>query len=134
MTKKRTTPTEPHPYASLFPAVEGEQFKSLVASIKDRGFLPQFPIHLYQAKVLDGWTRHRAAKEAKAEPIYTEFQGDDAAALAFVCAANSVRRHLTNEQKRAVVAAILKQNAKLSDRHVAGMVGVSHPTVAAVRK
>jgi hypothetical protein len=127
-------PTEPHPFALLFPLVEGEQFQALVASMKAQGFLDQFPIYTYQGKVLEGWTRHRAAKEAGVAPIYKEFEGDDAAALAFVCASNSIRRHLTSEQKRTVIANVLKQNPKLSDRQIAGMVGVSHPTVADVRK
>jgi hypothetical protein len=127
-------PTEPHPFALLFPLVEGEAFKALVASIKAQGFLPQHPIYVYQDKLLEGWTRHRAAKEAKVEPVYKEFEGDDAAALAFVCASNSIRRHLTSEQKREVIARVLKQNPKLSDRQIAGMVGVDNKTVGAVRE
>jgi hypothetical protein len=126
-------PTKPHPFALLFPLVTGEAFKALVASMKAQGFLPQHPIYTYQGLILEGWTRHRAAKEAKVEPVYKEFEGDDAAALAFVCASNAVRRHLTTKQKREVIAKVLEQNPKLSDRQVAGMVGVSHVTVGAVR-
>src|SRR6266487_4849419 len=135
MAKCKTTdaPTEPHPFALLFPTVKGEAFKALVTSIKTQGFLPAFPIYVYQGQVLEGWTRHRAAKEAKVTPVYKEFTGDEAAALAFVCAANVLRRHLTTEQKRELIAKVLEQNPKLSDRKVAEMVGVSHPTVAAVR-
>jgi ParB-like chromosome segregation protein Spo0J len=128
-----TAPTEPHPFALLFPLVTGETFDGVVASIKERGFLIAFPIHTYQDKVLDGWTRFRAAKEAGVEPVYVPFDGDDAAALAFVCAANGPRRHLTQEQKREVVGNILKQDPKLADRQIARMVGASPTTVGTVR-
>ncbi len=133
-TGSATTPTEPHPFALLFPLVEGEAFEAVVASIKAQGFLPQFPIHTYQGKVLEGWTRHRAAAAAGVDAVYKEFEGDDAEALRFVCTANSLRRHLTSEQKREVVAGVLKQNPELANNAVAKMVGVSDKTVAAVRE
>jgi len=131
--RRAASDTMPHPFALLFPAVTGDALKALVTSIRERGFLPQFPIYTYQGKVLEGWTRHRASKEAGVEPIYKEFDGDDASALAFVCAANVVRRHLTSDQKREVVTGVLKQNPKLSDRQIASMVGVSPTTVGSVR-
>src|SRR5262245_3008568 len=131
MTKRK--PTESDPFALLFPAVEGEQFKGLVASFQAHGFLRQFPIHTSQGTVRDDRTRQRAEEDAGVEPVYHEFDGDDAAALAFVCAANAVRRHLTNEQKREVIAGVVKQNPELSDRQVARMVGVTPTTVGAVR-
>jgi predicted ArsR family transcriptional regulator len=44
-----------------------------------------------------------------------------------------VGRHLTTQQKREVIAKLLKANPEKSNRQIAGEVKVSHPTVAAVR-
>ena len=37
MTKRRPPPLEAHPLANLFPLIEGEEFDTLVASIKRNG-------------------------------------------------------------------------------------------------
>jgi hypothetical protein len=51
----------------------------------------------------------------------------------FVLSANIHRRHLTTEQKRELIAKVLKAKPDRSNLHVAKTVGVSHPTVAKVR-
>jgi hypothetical protein len=52
---------------------------------------------------------------------------------AFVISANFRRRHLNAEQKREVIAKLLKTQPEKSDRQIAEMLGVDHKTVASVR-
>lgn len=52
---------------------------------------------------------------------------------AYVVSANIRRRHLTAEQKREIIAELLRQKPERSDRATAQIVGVSHHTVASVR-
>ena len=54
--------------------------------------------------------------------------------FAFVISANIHRRHLTAEQKRKIVAQVLRADPERSNRQVAEMVKVGHPTVARVRQ
>ena len=53
---------------------------------------------------------------------------------AYVISTNIKRRHLTQEQKRELIAKLLKEKPGQSDRQVAKMVQVDHKTVAAVRQ
>jgi hypothetical protein len=47
-----------------------------------------------------------------------------------------VRKQLgwSREEKRQIAAEVLKENPQMSDRQIAAVVGVSHPTVAATRE
>jgi hypothetical protein len=69
----------------------------------------------------------------KIEPPTEEFEGDDAAALAFVISKNIHRRHLKAKEKREAIAALLKADPKKSDRQVAEMSKVSPTFVGKVR-
>src|SRR5215469_3602083 len=71
-----------HPLAKVFPLLEGAEFDRLVADIAAQDLLNS--ITLYQGKVLDGRNRFRACQAAGVAPRYVEFEGDDAAAAAFV--------------------------------------------------
>jgi Trp operon repressor len=51
-----------------------------------------------------------------------------------VISANIMRRHLPFAERTRIVAELLKLNPERSDRQVASTVGVSHPTVAKVRR
>jgi hypothetical protein len=51
----------------------------------------------------------------------------------FVISANFHRRHLDAEQKRVVIANLIKAHPDKSDRQIAEMIRVSHHTVASVR-
>ena len=53
--------------------------------------------------------------------------------IAWVLSANLHRRHLTNEQKTALIAKVLELKPNASDRQVAKETHTSHPTVAKVR-
>jgi N6-adenosine-specific RNA methylase IME4 len=104
-----------HPFANVFPLIEGDAFEALVADIKANGI--REPIVLLDGKILDGRNRYRAGVAAgvinadgmpetyrsdRVEPValYNPLWGDP---LAFVISANLHRRHLDDGQ-RAMVA------------------------------
>jgi ParB-like chromosome segregation protein Spo0J len=95
---------EYHPFADAFPMMTDQEYRELVADIKARG--QHEPIVRYQGKILDGRNRYKACRELGIKPIYNDFEGDDAAALAFVISMNLMRRH-QDETGRAMSAARL---------------------------
>ena len=98
------TPEE-HPYAALFPMVQGDEMRELAENIKTNRLLD--PIVRYQGKILDGRQRLAACKLAGVEPRFVEFEGDNAAAVQFVLAKNIHRRNLTKSQRAAIAADLL---------------------------
>jgi N6-adenosine-specific RNA methylase IME4/ParB-like chromosome segregation protein Spo0J len=88
-----------HPYASIFPLLEGEPFDNLVADIKANGLLQ--PITICENQILDGRNRFQACLAAGIEPWFVEYDGGDP--LGFVLSQNLHRRHL-DESQRAMVA------------------------------
>jgi ParB-like chromosome segregation protein Spo0J len=82
-----------HPFADIFPLMEGEEFDALVADIGANGQCESTTV--YQNKILDGRNRYRACRLLGIEPRLTPFVGDDKAARAFVFGKNLHRRHLT---------------------------------------
>lgn len=129
-----------HPYADLFPWIEGAAFDELKADIKKNGVLE--PIVFLDGAVLDGRNRYMAARDLGIEYPRVEFDGPDA--LAFVIAKNLARRHLDSSQ-RAMVAKRLetvkhggdrKQDASLHlDRSKAAeMLNVSARSIATAAK
>jgi len=124
-----------HPLACLFPLMEGEEFDALVADIRKNG--QREPIVLYQGKILDGRNRYNAClvagvglKISKHEDD-CPFIGDPAA---YVISKNIHRRHLTAEQRRDLIARLLKAAPEKSDRQIAETVKASPTTVGAVRR
>jgi chromosome segregation ATPase len=96
-----------HPYAEIFPLIEGDDFAALVADIKAHGLREK--IVTYNGKVLDGRNRFLACQKAKVDHKFKEFKGSDADALAFVMSLNDCRRHLSTSQ-RAMAASRHKQH------------------------
>jgi ParB-like chromosome segregation protein Spo0J len=95
---------ESHPLANLFPLLEGSEFEELVADIKANGLVE--PIVIFEDKILDGRNRYRACLAAGVEPAFRPFMGDDP--LAYIISLNLRRRHLTAEQKRELIAGLIK--------------------------
>jgi hypothetical protein len=78
------------------------ELEALAEDIAENG--QRHDIVLYQGAVLDGRNRLLACEKAGVDPRFTEYEGDDAGALALVISLNVQRRDLTAAQ-RAVVAA-----------------------------
>jgi hypothetical protein len=99
-----TTPPqyEFHPFANKFRMMTDAEYRDLVADIKAHG--EHEPIWLYQGKILDGRNRDKACRELGIKPNYSDFEGDDEQAEAFVYSMNVARRHL-DESQRAMHAA-----------------------------
>jgi hypothetical protein len=120
-----------HPLADIFPLMEGEEFDALVADIKANGL--QEDIVLYGGMILDGRNRYRACLAAGEPPHFAK--GDYAIndPVAYVISANIHRRHLTAEQKRDLIAKLLKAAPEKSDRQIAKTVKASPTFVGKVR-
>jgi ParB-like chromosome segregation protein Spo0J len=119
-----------HPLADIFPLMEGEEFDALVADIKANGLIS--PVVVHEDMILDGRNRYRACLEGGIEPTFRPYTGDDPAA--YVISANIHRRHLTTEQKRDLIARLVKAQPEKSDRQIAKTAKVHHETVGTVRK
>jgi N6-adenosine-specific RNA methylase IME4 len=102
---------KPHPAASLFPLLEGEEFDRLVADIKDHG--QREPCWVYKGLLLDGRNRWAACEKLGIEPKTREFHGDETGALSLAISLNVKRRHLTPGQRDMIGAAIEPMFAKL---------------------
>jgi ParB-like chromosome segregation protein Spo0J len=123
---------EPHPLSAIFPPISEEDFGKLAADIKLNDL--HQPIVRYQGKILDGNNRYRACELVKIAPKFADFNGDDAAARNYVISANIYRRHLSPDQRRDIIAALLKADPTQSNRQVAEQAKASHVTVGAVRE
>ena len=124
-----------HPLSNMFPLMQGEESDALVEDIRKNG--QREPIVLYQGKVLDGRNRHNACLAAEVGLKISKHEDDcpyigDPAA--YVISKNIHRRHLTAEQKRDLIAKLLKAEPKKSDRQIADTVKASPTTVGTVRR
>jgi ParB-like chromosome segregation protein Spo0J len=128
-----------HPLADIFPLMEGDAFAALVADVREHGVRER--ITLFEDMILDGRNRYRAWQECEGHTcdwhIFPSY-GDTPAkrredALAFVISANIHRRHLTAEQKRDLIAKLLKNSPEKSDRQIAKEIGASHTHVSNIR-
>jgi ParB-like chromosome segregation protein Spo0J len=123
---------EPHPFSAMFPPITAEDFDKLVDDIKKNGLLQA--IVVYQGKILDGNNRYRACLQARIKPRFTELvEAGDAQAQAYVISANIHRRHLSLEQRREIIATLLKADSTKSNRQIGETTKADHKTVGAVR-
>ena len=145
-----------HPAADLFPLMAPDELKALGEDIKKNGLTSPIAIVTrkdakdWRYQLLDGRNRLDAM-----ELVGVRFDlmlrhgdcvfiyGDDQALFkpriinsdpyAFVISANIHRRHLTAEQKREIIAKVLKAAPEKSNRQIAETTKASHVTVGAVR-
>src|SRR5262249_44428526 len=110
-----TSALEFHPIADMFPPMEGAEFDDLVTDIRANGL--RHPIVLYEDMILDGRNRSRACLAAGVEPVFTPFRGDDP--VAFVISTNLLRRHLSVEQRRDLIAKLIKAQPEKPDLQIA---------------
>jgi hypothetical protein len=109
-----------HPLCEIIPPCTDEEFNELKEDIKKNGL--QMPIKIFDAKILDGRSRHKACLELQGEGHSVEFKrdhftGDANAAIAYVISMNVKRRHLSASQ-RALIAARLVTSTLGGDRSV----------------
>jgi ParB-like chromosome segregation protein Spo0J len=121
-----------HPLAELMPAMTEDEFLALVADIKQNGV--REPVVLFENMILDGRHRLKACALLGVDPrTPREFTGTEEEARAFVISANLHRRHLKGEQKRELIARLVRATPEKSDRQIAQTVGASPTTVGDVR-
>jgi hypothetical protein len=133
-----------HPAADLFPKMCGTQLDELAADIAEHGL--QEPIVWFGGQLLDGRSRIAAIERIPDEQLRKELQErvtqpqnrriltGSIEPHAYVVSANMHRRHLTSEQKRDAIAALLKANPERSDRLTAKIAKTSPTTVGTVRQ
>jgi len=88
-----------HRFANTFPMMSEEELDSLTISMEKNGYLEQYPILLFEGKILDGRNRYYLANKLNIKPIFKEFEGSRLEALDFVWSSNHNRRHLSSAQK-----------------------------------
>ena len=150
-----------HPAAELFPRMSEAELAAVAEDIKVNGL--KIPIVLWvpgskddypdDSKpprfALDGINRLDAMERAglqlidehePTDPFTSLFYAhaitkyeSDTDPYAYVISANIHRRHLTAEQKRDLIAKLIKATPEKSDRQIAKTVKVDHKTVASVR-
>ncbi len=89
-----------HEFSNIFPLIEDDAFLQLVVSIREDDL--DHPIVTFEDQILDGRNRYAACKKAGVKPRFISYEGDDP--LSYVVRANLHRRHLTKDQRTAVVA------------------------------
>jgi hypothetical protein len=143
-----------HPAADLFPRMTPDELRALGEDIKKNGLTSAIAVWQTDpkapAQLLDGRNRLDAIEMAIGEPLrIITWHGivliEDSSHLrydtrhvegdpyAYVTSVNLHRRNLTIEQKREVVAKLLKAMPDKSDRQIAKMAKVSPTTVGTER-
>ena len=146
--------TKIHPACELIPPVSDAELDVLGADILSNGLTAPIAI-TPDGQLLDGRSRLDALSR---KGVTVEIDGVESIAVdgvnkkavervlmtisimivktdpvAYVISANLHRRHLTAEQKREIIAELLKATPEKSDRQIAKAVKVDHKTVGAVR-
>jgi predicted transcriptional regulator len=122
-----------HPFANMFPMIEGKEFDSLRDDIAKNGILE--PIRLFQGMILDGRNRYaKAAGHKFSLDDFVQWEGTLAEAEAWVISTNLHRRHLTAKQKQEMVRQRIRKSPEMSNRQIAKLLGVSHTMVADERE
>jgi hypothetical protein len=126
-------PTDVTPY-QLLPPLTTDEYAALRDDIAAHGV--RVPVDVDErGKLLDG--HHRAAIAAELGihcPTRVVNGLTEEEKRAHALAVNAHRRQLSREQRRELVAAELARDPSRSDRAIGRIVGVSHHTVAAVRR
>jgi hypothetical protein len=144
-----------HPAAELFPLMSEPELRELGQDIKANGLASS--IGLYKGKLLDGRNRldamelvgikfgfvHRQEPALRNKLDYLHFCDSDTIKFVdhfdsdphdFVLSANIHRRHLNAEDKRDLIAKVLKAKPEASTATVAKQVKADDKTVAKVRR
>jgi ParB-like nuclease domain len=145
-----------HPAADLFPMASDEELKHLADDIRKNGMLN--PITVITGDdgewvLVDGRNRLAAVEQFSDERVldddgnvilnskYIEVENLDVSyegitdfdPYGFVISSNLHRRHLTAEQRRELIAKLLKVTPEKSNRQIGEIIKVDHKTVGTVR-
>ena len=117
----------------VMPPLSSEEYQELHESIKAEGVLE--PIHVdEEGVVIDGHHRSKIANELGIPcPVITHDDLDEAGKRSLAFTLNLKRRHLSREQRRALIAESLKSDPQLSNREHARRTGAHKNTVDSVR-
>ncbi len=127
------TLTEAHPEAGRYPWLPDDELLELAASIAENG--QDEPVLLLpDGRILDGRNRELACKVAGVYPTYATVEVAAGEIRGFVRRKNVLRRHLTRELRRTLIADALRENPEESNRSIATATGASDKTVAVVRE
>jgi ParB-like chromosome segregation protein Spo0J len=123
-----------HPLADKIPSMSAEEYVILSDDIQQHGLLE--PITIHEGMILDGRHRYKACKAVGYKFKPTDFIALPAGIDPFdyVVAKAVARRHMTAEQKRDLIKALLKKHPEASSRVIARLARVSDHTVEAVRQ
>lgn len=89
-----------HPLSSLCGDMDAESFKALVTDIREQGQLE--PVDLVGNEIVDGWHRYQACLLLELE-TKTRVLPEGLELVEYVLGKNAHRRHMTAEQRAAVV-------------------------------
>jgi ParB-like chromosome segregation protein Spo0J len=123
-----------YPYQVLPPLSE-DDFAALKADIAARGVL--IPVEYdEEGNILDGHHRVRACRELGISewPKFIRTGLDEATKRLHARQLNVARRHLTQDQKRALISDQLRDTPERSNRQIARDLGVDDKTVGSVRR
>jgi hypothetical protein len=136
-----------HPAADLFPLMSEAELKELADDIKKNGLIDPLVVWKKGGSLLDG--RNRLDAMALAGILGVDSQGRLCNASSIVpiiwhrigtgdpwsiaLSLNVHRRHLSLEQKRDLIAKVLKATPEKSDRQIASITKSDHKTVGKVR-
>lgn len=123
-----------YPY-QVMPNLAIEEYEALKADIAARGV--QVPIEFDEdGNVLDGHHRLRACAELGITeyPTITRKGMTEDEKLLHAYRLNTARRHLTADQMLTTVADVLRRFPDKSNREIASILGISHPTVGKYRR
>lgn len=136
-----------HPAAKLLPHMADDELRELGEDIRRHG--QRIPITILTDqdgtdRLLDGRNRLDAMERAglpivkdgelNREQVDIQNLAGNVDPFAYVLSANLHRRHLTSDQKRDVIVAVLKARPSQSDRAIGKQVNADHKTVGAVRE
>lgn len=121
------------PY-QLLPPLSADEYAALRADIEAHGI--RVPVDVDEhGQVLDGHHRQQIAAELGIDcPVRVVAGLTEEDKREHAMALNMARRHLTQAQRRELVADELARDPSRSDRRIARIVGVDHKTVGAVRR
>lgn len=125
-------PTAGAPF-QVMPPLSPDERKTLLDDIGKRGVIVPVVVDQH-GRVLDGHHRQAIATKLGIDcPVEVREVADDEDARKIALALNLARRHLTQDQRRVLIAKEIKASPKDSDRAIARRLGCSPTTVGAVR-